>query len=196
MNSITGMMLSDGHIQKRSITSNGRFIFAQSGKPNKREYFNLVLEIMKPFCSANYIPYAKEWIDIRSNTVNSSISLTTMQLPCFTSLHKRLRRYSNNIKIVPLNIKEVLTPEGGALAHWIMGDGSKQNEGIHLSVYAFSTSDVELLIKALNERYNLSCSIHLTDRGPRIYVNKKNMENLRPLISTYILPSMKYKIGL
>jgi hypothetical protein len=58
MSSITDMMLSDGHIQKRSIF--GRFIFAQSGKPNKREYFNLVLEIMTPFCSTNYVPYAKK----------------------------------------------------------------------------------------------------------------------------------------
>jgi hypothetical protein len=77
-----------------------------------------------------------------------------------------------------------------------MGDGSKQNEGIHLSVYAFSTSDVELLIKALDERYNLECSIHNTDKGPRIYVNKNSMKILRPLVSNYILPSMKYKIGL
>ena len=192
MKCITGMMLSDGHIQQRSITGNGRFIFAQSGKPEKREYFNLVLELMKPFCSANYVPYTKEGIDVRSNTINSSISLTTMQLPCFTSLHNIW--YSNNIKIVPLNIKEMLTPL--ALAHWIMGDGSKQNEGIHLSVYAFSTSDVELLITALNERYNLECSIHLTDRGSRIYINKKSMEILRPLVSDHIVPSMKYKIGL
>jgi len=87
MTCITGLMLSDGHIQQRSITGNGRFIFAQSGKPEKREYFNLVLKIMMPFCNANYVPYAKEWIDIRSNTKNSSIFLTTMQLPCFTSLH-------------------------------------------------------------------------------------------------------------
>lgn len=189
---ITGIMLSDGHIQQRSITGNSRFIFAQSGKPEKHEYFNLVLEIMRPFCNANYVPYAKEWIDIRSNTIYSSISLTTMQLPCFTSL--RNIWYSNSIKIVPLNIKEMLTPL--ALAHWIMGDGSKQNEGIHLSVYAFTPSDVELLITALNERYNIKCSIHDTEKGARIYVNKKNMEILKPLVSSHIVPSMKYKIGL
>jgi hypothetical protein len=38
-------MLSDGHIQH---SGNGRFIFAQSGKPEKCEYFNLVLEITIP----------------------------------------------------------------------------------------------------------------------------------------------------
>jgi hypothetical protein len=85
---LTGMMLSDGHIQKRSISGNGRFIFAQSGKPQKRNYFDLVFEIMKPFCSSNYVPYFKEWKDSRTNTLYSSISITTMQLPCFTSLHR------------------------------------------------------------------------------------------------------------
>ncbi|QCB16397.1 hypothetical protein (mitochondrion) [Armillaria borealis] len=111
----TGMMLSDRHIQQRSITGNGRFIFAQSGKLNKREYFNLVLEIMKPFCSVNYIPYIKEWTDNRTNTLNSSIFFTTMQLPCFTDL--RNIWYSNSIKKVPLNIQNMLTPI--ALAHWL-----------------------------------------------------------------------------
>ena len=94
MTCITGIRLSDGHLQQRSITGNSRFIFAQSGvlclrkreKGGASEYFNLILEIMRPFCNANYVPYAKEWIDIRFNTINSSISLTTMQLPCFTSL--------------------------------------------------------------------------------------------------------------
>lgn len=43
------MMLSDGHISQRSPKSNARFVFAQSGKPEKREYFNLVLSLMLPF---------------------------------------------------------------------------------------------------------------------------------------------------
>ena len=194
MSCITGMLLSDGHIQRRSesASSNARFIFAQSGKPEKREYFNLVLEIMKPFCSSNHVPYFKEWIDVRFNNTYSSISLTTIQLPCFTNLHNIW--YFNNKKIVPLNIKDLLTPL--ALAHWIMGDGSKQDEGIHLSVYVFTKSDVDLLIIALKQKYNLECFIHPTDKGLRIYINKKNMEILKPLIFNHIVPSMKYKINL
>ena len=42
-----------------------------------------------------------------------------------------------------------------------MGDGSKKkNEGLHLNVYAFSPSDVDLLIAALTDRYGLHCTIH------------------------------------
>src|ERR1700679_1458186 len=56
---LTGMMLRDGHISQRSPKSNARFVFAQSGKPEKREYFNLVLSLMLPFCTIGYVPYSK-----------------------------------------------------------------------------------------------------------------------------------------
>lgn len=191
MSAITGMMLSDGHIAQRSITGNARFVFVQSGKPAKREYFNFVLTLLIPFCSANYTPYIKEWYDNKQDKMYNSISLTTMQLPCFTVL--RSLWYKEAIKIVPLNIQELLTPI--ALAHWIMGDGSKQNEGLHLSVYAFSQSNVDLLTDALKNRYGLHCTIHTTERGPRIYINKNSVNILRPIILAHIVPSMQYKLS-
>jgi len=115
-----------------------------------------------------------------------------MQLPCFNSL--RSVWYVDNIKIVPSNIKELLTPI--ALAHWIMGDGSKHNEGLHLSVYAFSTSEVELLVYALTQIFNINCSLHNTDKGSRIYINKASTDILRPLVVEHFVPSMKYKLGI
>ena len=147
---------------------------------------------MNPFCTPNYVPYYKKWIDKKSNKTYNSITLTTMQLPCFSDLHDIW--YLNGKKVIPLNIKEMLTPL--SLAHFIMGDGSKQNDGIHLSVYSFSKSDVDLLIKALYERYNIESTIHMTDNGPRIYINKNNMKILIPLIINHIVPSMRYKISL
>lgn len=79
-------MLSVGHIALRSVTANARFMFVQSGKMAKREYFNLVLTLMTPYCSADYIPYIKEWYDSKQGAKYSSISLATMQIPCFTDL--------------------------------------------------------------------------------------------------------------
>jgi len=85
-----------------------------------------------------------------------------------------------------------------------MEDGSKQNQGINLSVYAFTPpslgllccyapeaaeqTDVELLITALNERYNIKCSIHATEKGPRIYVNKKKYGNFKTFSLSYASP--------
>ena len=93
---------------------------------------------------------------------------------------------------------ELLTPIG--LAHWIMGDGSKHNLGLHLSVYAFSKKDVNLLINTLEIKFHLKCSIHnLSTIGhkPRIYIYiwKESMPLLKDLVKLYIIPEMKYKIN-
>lgn len=127
---LVGIMLSDGHIVRRSLTSNPRFVFSQSGK-----------------------------------------------------------------KRVPDNIMDVLTPVG--LAHWIMGDGSRHNLGLHLSVYAFTLSEVQLLINVLELKFGLKCSIHKhsTIGGkPRIYIWQESMIKLRLLVNDHIIPSMKYKL--
>jgi hypothetical protein len=76
---------------------------------------------MKPFLTVGYIPYIKEWYDSKQDTVYSSISLTTMQLPCFTQL--RFLWYVNGIKIIPKNIQKLLTPIALALPKgelWVM----------------------------------------------------------------------------
>ena len=186
-------MVSDGHIQRRSLTANARFIFNQSGKIEKRPYFELVYNLFKLYCTKNSEFYLRTWIDKKTNREYSSISFATMQLPCFTKIHSLW--YKNGKKIVPLNIKELLTPIG--LAHWIMGDGSRHNLGLHLSVYAFSNEEVEILIDVLKTKFNLKCSIHkLSSIGgkPRIYIWEESIIELRLLVSPYIIPSMLYKI--
>lgn len=77
--------------------------------------------------------------DNRTNKVCSAISFTTMQLPCFNAFKEMF--YIVNVKRVPDNIYQLLTPRG--LAFWIMDDGSRHGGGLHLSVYAFCNEDVD-----------------------------------------------------
>jgi hypothetical protein len=65
-----------------------------------------------------------------------------LTLPCFDH-YKKLFYNLENKKVVPLNIKELLTPIG--LSYWIMDDGSRQNKGLHLSTYGFTLDEVLLL---------------------------------------------------
>jgi len=190
---LTGIMLSDGHIQRRSVSANARFMFNQSGKVDKRPYFELVYSLFKFCCHKDYEYSIRIWLDKKSNQEYSSISFATMQLPCFTKIHSLW--YLNGLKKVPMNIKELLTPL--VLAHWIMGDGSRQNKGLHLSVYAFTIEDVKLLINVLETKFDLKCSIHKHSTiciKPRIYIWEKSRTKLRILVSPYIIPSMQYKI--
>jgi hypothetical protein len=66
--------------------------------------------LFKPYTSKEFKPKNRVFTDKRSNNVYQSISLATLSLPCFTS-YKELF-YSRNKKIVPLNIKHLLSPIG------------------------------------------------------------------------------------
>ena len=47
---IIGLLLGDGHIQKRSVLGNSRFIYAQSSlRIHHINYFKHVLELFKPY---------------------------------------------------------------------------------------------------------------------------------------------------
>ena len=79
---LVGIMLGDGHIVKRTPTSNARLMFAQTAVAHK-EYFYHVYNIFKAYCAEEFTPKSKICLDKRTNKKYSSISFTTMQLPCF-----------------------------------------------------------------------------------------------------------------
>jgi LAGLIDADG DNA endonuclease family len=103
-------MLGDGHIERRSTTSNSRFKYAQSGKETKIAYFNLVFSYFSVFCTANYTPVIRTNVDSRNGATYLVISFVTMQLVCFNAIHYLF--YLDNTKIVPHNIYDLLTPIG------------------------------------------------------------------------------------
>ena len=180
---LVGVILGDGHIGKRSSTCNSRLIYAQTAVTHK-EYFNYVYSLFKPFCANDYIPQSRLIRDNRTNKIYSAISFTTMQLPCFNVFKEIF--YLSNVKKVPDNIYELLTPRG--LAFLIMDDGSRQGSGLHISVYAFSNQDVDKLMFTLQDKFKIKCSIHYNrDKKPRIYIFKESMDNLISLVSPYFI---------
>lgn len=141
----------------------------------------------------DYIVQSKIVRDNRTNKTYSAISFTTMQLPCFNVY--KYDFYKLHVKIVTTNIYELLTPRG--LAFWIMDDGSKHGDGLHISVYAFSSTDVDKLMFTLQDKFNLKTSIHYNrDKKPRIYIFKKSMDTLKNLVKPYFIKEMLYKLGL
>ena len=79
-----GLLLGDGHIQKRSINGNSRFIYGQSSlRYYHLNYFNHVLELFKPYLSNNFIYKEKTFTDKRTNKEYKSVHFATLSLPCF-----------------------------------------------------------------------------------------------------------------
>ena len=78
-----------------------------------------------------------------------------------------------------------------------MDDGSRQGQGLHLSVYGFTNKDVDLLMYTLQTKFNFKCSIHYNrDNKPRIYIFKESMDTLKLLVLPYFHKTMLYKLGL
>lgn len=187
-----GIMLGDGHIVKRSPSGNSRLVYAQTSITHK-EYFHYVYNFFKPLCVSDYIPQSRTVKDNRTKKTYSAISFTTMQLPCFNVYREMF--YLFKVKKVPEFIYEALTSRG--LAFWIMDDGSRHGNGLHISVYAFTNQDVGKLMFTLQDKFKLKCSIHYNrDNKPRIYIFKESMEDLKLLVAPYFIKEMLYKLGL
>jgi len=70
--------------------------------------------------------------------------------------------YDQEIKHVPKCIDQYLTPL--ALAIWIMNEGAKVDKSFKLCTNSFSYNDCLLLIKTLNNNFNIKASIQSTGK--------------------------------
>jgi hypothetical protein len=91
-----------------------------------------------------------------------------------------------------------------------MDDGQLvKNGGITLCTDNYTLDEVDLMIKALMDRYNLKWpqgrplppSIHYKKGKServyyRIYIGKKSFDELKPLILPHVIPSFQYKLHL
>lgn len=114
--------------------------------------------------------------------------------------------YKGNIKRIPLDLFDYLTPLG--LAYWFMDDGSiksKESKGIYLNTQSFTYDEVLFLCKGLESKFFLKVwpspcyekgKKHYTERKilyHQIYISGHSYEILKVLIYKYLIPSMQYK---
>ena len=131
-------------------------MYAQSSlRIHHLNYFNHILELLKPYLSKDLKLKERSFTDNRSNIKYSSVQFATLSLPCF-NYYKDIFYNSDNLKIVPKNIQNLLTPRG--LAYWIMEDGSLQNKGLHLNTYGFTNQDILNLKSTLENMFHASPS--------------------------------------
>lgn len=74
-----------------------------------------------------------------------------------------------------------------------------------ITTYCFTIDDVNrlalralqpkrLLADVLRQRYGLKCTVRMAKSGPYIYIWKESMNTLRSIVSSYVIPSMRYKL--
>ena len=77
-----------------------------------------------------------------------------------------------------------------------MDDGGAHGSGLRLHTQSFTLKEVEILINALKQNFNLICTKQKNGDKYIIYINSKSINHLRSLVLPHICPSMLYKLGL
>lgn len=186
-----GIILGDGFLEKKKQSWNARLRVEQL-YPNQVEFVRSIYTILTPI--VNMSPSILTRKDRRTGLSTQSIYFWTLTMACLNYYHDLF--YQNKIKFIPKNIGELLTPVG--LAYWLMGDGVYvKGKGVILCTDSFTKKDVELLAEVLSLQFGLSCTLHQRKANQyRIYILKGSVENLRKIVLPFLIPSMKYKIGL
>jgi len=77
-----------------------------------------------------------------------------------------------------------------------MNSGAKVGKILKFSNNYYTYKECLILIKALNDNFNLKASVELTGSKDKytIYIFKESMQDLRKIVYPYMIPEMKYKI--
>lgn len=105
----------------------------------------------------------------KSKQGHTNVCFYTQRLPCITGQYNKF--YVNNVKIVLIDIYNMLTTQG--LAHWICRNGTKvKNGGIMLQTQFFTVVDVVCFINVLIIKFDCKCTIHYQRNQVTIYISK------------------------
>ena len=190
---IIGLILSDGYIEKRK-NWNARIQFEQSIK--NFEYLWYVFNKFNIF-NSNYPVLTNRTF---RNKIFYTLVFKTRQLNCFNEYHNLF--YHNNKKIIRTDLFFYI--DYISLAHWIMADGSKRGKGLILCTDSYTITEVVILINILKIKFDLDSSIryhisvlpkNIKKKVQRIYIDKNNLDKIKPYIKHYFVDSMLYKIN-
>lgn len=188
---IFGSLLGDAHAEKRLNGLGTRISFFQEGV--HVEYLLYLHKLLSElgYCNPK-VPVVTNRLGTKGK-VRKIIRFSTWTYTSFNWIHDLW--YKDKIKCVPECIGQYLTPL--ALAIWIMDDGAKVGKGLKFSTNSFTYNECLILVKALNDNFNIKASIQSAGSNNQyiIYIWKESMDDLRNIVSPYIIPEMKYKIN-
>jgi ubiquinol-cytochrome c reductase cytochrome b subunit len=187
---IFGSLLGYGYGEKRLLGVGTRFIFYQEAS-----HVNYLMFLHKFFSELGYCDSNLPVITTRLSNKGKIRKVARFSTWSYTSFNWIYELwYNKKIKHVPECIDQYLTPL--TLAIWIMGNGAKVGQSLKLCTNSFSYNDCLLLIKALNNNFNIKASIQSAGQKDQylIYIWKESMSDLINIVSPYIIPEMKYKL--
>ena len=152
---LVGAVLGDCFAE-RSLRGGVRFRFKQSVIHQEYLFWLFDFFITRGYCSNNLPFKSTHPADKLGDKFHDCYRFNTYAFSSLLDLYK-LFYNSNKKKVIPNNIEELLTPL--ALAIWIMVDGTFKSPGLRLATNCFTKQEVELLVKALENKFNIKSSL-------------------------------------
>jgi LAGLIDADG DNA endonuclease family len=192
-----GLMLGDGHISKNNLNGNPQYTqtFGQHGEL----FANYIFSTFKNFCTPKGL-YSYKVQSGKNSPFYLRFIVRTRALPVlqpFVNIYYTYNIIGKRIKILPLEIENLLTPV--VLAIFVMCDGNyhKPKKVIRLYTNNFTKKEVDLLSYAIYNKFNIETRVEHDRKEQYILVIRKSqVPKFQQLVSSHIIPSMLYRIGL
>lgn len=81
-------------------------------------------------------------------------------------------------------------------AIWVQDDGGAHASGMTLSTQGFTVAEADRLAALLTATYGVPVHRWLRTAGPVLYLPKRSLETVRPLLLPHLVATMRYKVGL
>lgn len=185
---VIGSLLGDGYANARTIEGT-RISYRQSEVHKDYLFWLYEFYSLRGYCS-NLKP--RKYTRRLKGKEFYGYEFNTFTFRSFNWIHKLF--YKNGVKYINPDLELYLTPL--ALAILIMDDGGWTGNGVRIATNCFKLEEVKILAKMLVKLYGLNYTIQTIEGHYSIYITKDSIPKLRNLVLPYVVPSMKYKLGI
>lgn len=176
---IVGSLLGDGYL--RIIPGRSDAFLEINHSIKAKDYVDYKFNSLKRICKS--APKERN-----TNEGRIAYRFFTKQCQSLTEIYHLF--YKNKRKVIPKDL--ILDPL--SIAIWYMDDGSKSRESdIYLNTQQFSIVDQKKLMTILRKN-GINSRLNKDKKYYRIRILKESTDHFMKIISSYIIPSMQYKL--
>lgn len=183
-----GALLGNGYAEKHGFGT--RLTFHQSSIHVDYLYWLHKQVYQYGYCNTNRPSITKQIG--RGGKVYYSLKFRTWTFSSFNPLYTDWYN-QDGIKVLPQNIETYLNPT--SLAVIIMDDGSYTGYGIKIATDCFSKEEVYRLQTCIENRFKFRVNVHAQKGAWRLYIPKKSIQILVPILQPLMCNSMLHKLG-
>ena len=182
---MTGTLLGDRSLVKKPYHTGGTYYkFRQSVK--HYDYLIHIFTLFKDLGYLNILFPNKGYSTIKEKKYEW-YQFNTKSVKEWNDLY--FSWYVKGVKLIPENIESLLTPV--RLAYWFIDDGGWTGKRIHLATNRYTPEHTILLIKNLESKYCLKCTLHQRNR---IYIWVDSSTKFIELIKPYMHSGISHKL--